>query len=143
MYTQNVYYFVYIKRSSNMSYDSFKIKKLREARERLGYRKYTEKMHMRRMSQLINSFEKGRCKNMGCPAGKKFTSYLGDNIQLMWPGSTRKEICQVCRKSVGIEKGKVNHNMYGHSKYCPCNVLGKEEAIAKAKEAIGDYYGKT
>ena len=80
--------------------------------------KYTEKIHAKRLLGMLN--KKNPCQET-CPAGKYY-SFFREN----------GKDCNLCRDFVGA-KGNPERIFDAR---CPCNILGREEAIKRTWIAL-------
>ena len=92
--------------------------------------RYTLKKHKERLQRMMT--HSIPCSL--CPATPDFGSNLMPGTT--WPGSKAKTICGICRSFVGLEKERRKGEHY-----CPCNVLGKEEAIKRTLIALEEEVG--
>ncbi len=84
-------------------------------------RKYTRKIHIQRLRQMLKRDEPCKC----CPATKEFTIRF---TKLPWEQNNNEGLtpCQVCRRFVGVAGGNG----------CPCYTLGKKKAIEQTLAAL-------
>ncbi len=85
-------------------------------------REYTEAIHRRRLSRIVRWAEKGQDPQRHCPSNWGLSD---DSKRELWSSDTRT-VCGLCFQSVGLPKEKCLNS-------CPCFLLGREEAIRRAK----------
>ena len=90
--------------------------------------KYTQEIHIKQLRKMLKLPEP--CEL--CPAK------IGNHrIFLGWRDLHYLKICSICRKFIGLKSS--SKYMESLNKKCPCNVLGKEEALRRTIEALEEY----
>jgi len=90
--------------------------------------RYTEKVHARRLIQMLNRGGKV-CRSCPAARGFSYTSSPGE-LWSYWSTDMKTALhqCKVCTSFLGAEFTSIIN--------CPCSILGEELAVKKSWEAL-------
>jgi hypothetical protein len=97
-----------------------------------GEEVYTVEKHVKSLVALLAKDEPCNC----CPCARDLRMELCPTEMWDWEADFP---CRICREFVGLEWSETAGRFFGKLAGCPCNALGRDEAIRRTFEALKAY----